>query len=153
MLKSNIVAAAIVGLILGVLAEIFFAFVYRVPVLGCLFTPVAFLFGFGLPVLIGALAASFGSARGWLSTPSEVLDGALAAALAELVSRLFGFCASLLATRAFFFGPRFLLPSVEPASRALFTGVWELGWLVLSLLVAALLGALGAFLYNVRSRR
>ena len=153
MLKSNIVIAAIAGLVLGVIAELFFAFVYRIPVLGCLFTPVALLFGFGLPILIGAMAAAFSSSRGLLTTPSETFDGALAAALAELVSRLFGFCASLLAARSFFFGPRFLLPSVEPASRALFSGVWELGWLVLSLIVAALLGALGAFLYNVRSRR
>jgi hypothetical protein len=101
-----------------------------------------------LPILIGALATAWGS-RG----VSAVLDGAIAALLAELVSRLFGFCASLFVARPFFFGPRFLLPSVEPAARAVFTGIWAIVWLAISLVIAALLGALGAFLYSVRNRR
>jgi hypothetical protein len=152
-LRSNVIVAAIAGLILGVVAELFFAFVNRIPLLGCLFTPVALLFGLGLPVLIGALAAAWGTSRGWMTAPAGAWDGALAAALAELVSRLIGFCASLFAARSFFFGPRFLLPSVGPAARTVFSGVWELGWLVISLLVAALLGAFGAFLYNLYGRR
>lgn len=82
-----------------------------------------------------------------------LLDGALAALLAELVSRLIGFCASIFTARSFFFGPRFLLPSVAPATRGLFTGVWAIGWFVVSLIVAALLGALGAFLYRAFHRR
>lgn len=147
-MKSNVIMAAIVGLILGVIAELFFAFVDRLPVLGCLAAPVALLFGLGLPILIGALAAAWGS-RG----VSAVLDGALAALLAELVSRLFGFCVSLFAASPFSFAPRFLLPSVEPAARALFTGLWAIVWLVVSLIVAALLGALGALLYCVSKRR
>lgn len=140
--------AAIAGLVLGIIAELFFAFVDQIPVLSCLAAPIALLFGIGLPVLIGALAAAWGN-RG----VTVLLDGALAALLAELVSRLIGFCASLFAARSFFFGPRFLLPSVEPAARALFTGVWAIGWLVVSLIVAALLGALGAFLYRAFQRR
>ena len=148
-MKSNVVTAAIAGLILGVIAELFFAFVDRIPVIGCLITPVALLFGLGLPVLIGALAVAFDSSPG-LTSP---VDGAFAAGLAELVSRVFGFCASLVATQNFFFGPRFLLPSVEPATRALFSGIWGLGWLVVSIMVAALLGALGGFLYATRKRR
>ena len=140
--------AAIAGLVLGIIAELFFAFVDQIPVLGCLAAPVALLFGIGLPVLIGALAAAWGN-RGM----TVLLDGALAALIAELVSRLIGFCASIFAARSFFFGPRFLLPSVEPAARALFTGVWAIGWLVVSLIVAALLGALGAFLYRAFQRR
>ncbi len=140
--------AAIAGLVLGIIAELFFAFVDQIPVLGCLAAPVALLFGIGLPVLIGALAAAWGS-RG----VTVLLDGALAALIAELVSRLIGFCASIFDARSFFFGPRFLLPSVEPAARALFTGVWAIGWLVVSLIVAALLGALGAFLYRAFQRR
>lgn len=142
-MKSNVIGAAIAGLILGVIAEIFFAFVDQIPVLGCLAAPLALLFGLGLPLLVGALAAAWGG-RG----VSVVLDGALAALLAEAASRLIGFVASIFAARSFFFGPRFLLPSVEPAARALFTGVWAIGWLVVSLIVAALFGALGAFLYR-----
>ena len=148
-MKSNVVTAAIVGLILGVAAELFFAFVDRIPFLGCLFAPIALLFGLGLPILIGALAVALAPARG-LTSP---LDGALAAVLAELISRLVGFCASLAAAQSFFFGPRFLLPSVQPATRALFAGVWSLGWLVVSLIVAALLGALGGFLYAAWGKR
>jgi hypothetical protein len=117
--------AAIAGLVLGIIAELFFAFVDQIPVLSYLATPIALLFGIGLPVLIGALAAAWGN-RGM----TVLLDGALAALIAELVSRLIGFCASIFAARSFFFGPRFLLPSVEPAARALFTGVWAIGWLV-----------------------
>ncbi|MDE3088187.1 MAG: hypothetical protein KGJ80_02220 [Chloroflexota bacterium] len=147
-MKSNVVLAAIAGLILGVVAELVFAFADRIPVLGCLAAPIALLFGVGLPLLIGALAAAWGD-RG----VSTLLDGALAALLAELVSRMIGFCASLFATQSFFFGPRFLLPSVEPAARAVFTGIWAIGWFVVSLAVAALLGALGAFLYRVLQRR
>ncbi len=155
-MKSNVVMAAIAGLILGVLAELFFAFVDSIPVLGCLFAPIALLFGLGLPVLIGALAAAWGD-RG----VGALFDGAVAALLAELVSRLIGFCASILTARSFFFGPRFaspwlstsLLPTVEPAARALFSGVWAIGWFVVSLAVAALLGALGGFLYSVFNRR
>ncbi len=147
-MKSNVIGAAITGLVLGVIAELFFAFAGQIPVLGCLAAPVALLFGVGLPLLVGALAAAW-SHRG----VSALLDGALAALLAESVSRLIGFCASLFAAQPFFFGPRSLLPSVEPAGRALFTGVWAIGWLVVSLIVAALLGALGALLYRVRQRR
>jgi hypothetical protein len=146
-MKSNVIAAALVGLGIGVVVELFFAFVDRIPLVGCLAAPAAFLFGLGLPILIGALAAAWG-ARG----ANSVLDGALAAALAEFVSRLIGLCASIAAARAFFFGPRFLLPSVEPATRALFTGVWAIGWFVVSLAIAALLGALGAFLCQIRQR-
>ncbi len=147
-MKSNVILAAIAGLILGVVAELFFAFVDRIPVLGCLFAPIALLFGLGLPLVIGALAAAWGN-RG----VGALLDGAVAASLAEFVSRLIGFCASILTARSFFFGPRFLLPAVEPAARALFSGVWAIGWFVVSLMVAALLGALGALLYRVRQRR
>ena len=145
-MKSNVVLAALAGLVLGVIAELFFDFVDNLPVIACLFTPVAWLFGLGLPLLIGALAVMFTPSRE-LTAP---IDGALAAALAELVSRLFGFCASIFFARSFFFGPRFLLPSVEPAARALFNGVWSLGWLVVSLAVAAILGA---SLYALRNRR
>lgn len=147
-MKSNVILAAIAGLILGVLAELVFAFADRIPVLGCLVAPIALIFGLGLPILVGALAAAWGS-RG----VTALLDGAVAALIAEFVSRLFGFCASLFVARAFFFGPRFLLPSVEPAASALFTGVWAIGWFVVSLIVAALLGALGGFLYGVFNRR
>ena len=147
-MKSNVIAAAIVGLILGVLAELFFAFIDQLPVLGCLAAPIALLVDVGLPILIGALAAAWGP-RG----VAALVDGALAALTAEIVSRVFGFCASLLAARSFFFGPRLLLPSVEPAARALFTGLWGIGWLVVALVAAVLLGALGALLYNVSKRR
>ncbi len=146
-MKPNIILAAIAGLILGVLAEFVFAFANRIPVLGCLVTPVALIFGLGLPILIGGLAA-LGN-RG----VSAVLDGAYAALLAELVSRLLGFFLSLFASQSFFFGPRFLLPSVEPAARSVFSGIWAIGWLVVSLIIAALLGALGAFLYRAYNRR
>jgi hypothetical protein len=147
-MKSNVVLAAIAGLILGIIAELFFDFVDTIPVIACLFTPVALVFGFGLPLLIGAFAVMFAPSHE-LTAP---IDGALAAALAELISRLVGFCASLFFARSFFFGPRFLLPSVEPATRALFSGIWSLGWLVVSLMVAAILGAIGASLYLMRTR-
>lgn len=150
--RFNVVAAAAAGLVLGVLAELFFAFVDRIPVLGCLSTPVALVFGLALPVLIGALAAAWGTRIGLLAAPSGMVDGAAAATLAELISRLIGFCASLVAARSFFFGPRFLLPSVGPAARTLFAGVWSIGWLIVSLAVAALLGALGGFLYRTSRR-
>jgi hypothetical protein len=146
-MKSNVIIAAVAGLILGVLAEFVFAFANRIPLLGCLVTPVALIFGLGLPILIGGLAA-LGN-RG----VSAILDGAYAALLAELVSRMLGFCVSISAAQSFFFGPRFLLPSVEPAARTVFTGIWAIGWLVVSLTVAALLGALGAFLYRAFNRR
>jgi hypothetical protein len=61
-LKSNVIMAAIVGLILGVIAELFFAFVDQLPILGCLVAPVALLFGLGLPMLIGALATAWEAA-------------------------------------------------------------------------------------------
>ena len=109
--------------------------------------------GLGLPILIGALAAAWGASRGLMTAPAGAIDGALAAFIAELASRLIGLCASLAAARSIFLGPRFLLPSVGPASRALFGGIWELGWLVVSLVVAALLGALGGILYRVLARR
>ena len=147
-MKSNVIAAAIVGLILGVIAELFFAFVDQLPVLGCLAAPIALLVDLGLPVLIGALAAMWGA-----RSVTALVDGALAALTAEILSRLFGFCASVVAARSFFFGPRVLLPSVEPAARALFTGLWAIVWLVVSVAVAALLGALGALLYNLSRRR
>ncbi len=146
-MKSNVIAAAIVGLILGVIAELFFAFVDRLPVLGCLAAPMALLVDLGLPTLIGALAAMWGS-RG----VTALADGAFAALTAEIASRVVGFCASLVAARSFFFGPRVLLPSVEPAARALYTGFWAIIWLVVSIVAAALLGALGAFLYNLSRR-
>ena len=147
-MKSNVIAAAIVGLVLGVLAELFFAFLDQLPVLGCLAAPIALLADVGLPILIGALAAAWGS-RG----VTALLDGGLAALTAEVGSRVFGFCASVLAARSFFFGPRVLLPSVEPAARALFSGLWAIVWLVVALVAALLLGALGALLYNVSRRR
>jgi len=146
--KSNVIAAAIVGLILGVIAELFFAFVDQLPVLGCLAAPIALLVDVGLPILIGALAAAWGP-RG----VTALVDGALAALTAELAGRVFGFCASLLAARSFFFGPRLLLPSVEPAARALFTGLWDIVWFLVSLFITLLLGALGALLYNVSKKR
>lgn len=147
MMKSSVVMAAITGLVLGVIAELFFAFADSLPALGCLLAPVAWLFGLGLPILIGALAAAWGS-RG----VTGILDGGLAALIAEFVSRLLGFCASLFIARPFFFGPRFLLPAVEPAVRTLYAGVWAIGWFVVSLAIAALLGAFGGFLYNARKR-
>ncbi len=139
--------AAIAGVALGIIAELFFAFIDRIPVLGCLSAPVALLFGLGLPILVGALAAALGS-QGVMA----IVDGAVAALLAQFVSGLFGFCASLFAAPSYFFGPRFLLPTVAPAARTLFTGVWELGWLVVALAIAAILGALGGFLYSFRQR-
>ncbi len=145
-MKTNIVLAASVGLVVGIAADVFFAFATRVPLLGCLFAPVAFVVGLALPVLIGALAALWGRARGLMTTPSAIVDGALAAGLAELLSRVIGFCASL----SGFMGPRFILPSVEQSARGVFSGVWALGWLVISVVLAALLGALGGFLYQAR---
>lgn len=142
-MKPHVITAALAGLALGIVAELFFAFVDNIPFVGCIVTPIAWLFGLGLPLLIGALAVGFAPTRG-LTSP---IDGALAAALAELISRLFGFCASLAFARSFFFGPRFLFPSVEPTARALFSGIWSLGWLVVSLFIAAILGTLGALLY------
>ena len=147
-MKSNVILAAAAGLVLGVVAEFVFALVEGIPVLGCLFAPVALLFGLGLPILIGALAAAWGD-RG----VTAMLDGALAALLAELASRVIGLCASILAARAFFFSPLFRLPSVQPAAQALFAGVWAIGWFVVSLIIATLLGALGGFLYSVFYRR
>lgn len=153
MLKSNVIAAAIVGLVLGVIAEFFLAWAGQVPVLGCLLSPVALLVDLALPILIGALAAAWGASRGLLTTPSGVVDGALAAVLAELTSRLVSFCASLVTARSFFPGPRVLVPTVGPAAYAFFAGVWGLGWLVISLIVAALLGALGAVLYRAMLKK
>lgn len=152
-MKVNVIAAALVGLILGVVVEFFFTAASRGTVLECLFAPVAFIFGLGLPILIGVLAAAWGRSRGLMTTPTGIADGAIAAALAELVSRLVGLCASLIAARSFFLGPRFLLPSVGPATHALFSGVWELGWFLVSLAVAAILGALGALIYSAMVRR
>lgn len=148
-MKSNVVLAALAGLALGIIAELFFALVDQVPLIGCLATPVAWLGGLGLPIVIGALAVVFAPNRA-LSLP---IDSALAAMLAELLSRLFGFCASVTLARSFFFGPRFLLPSIEPAARALFAGIWSLGWLVVSLVVAAILGAIGAVAYASLNRQ
>ncbi len=145
-MKTNVILAALVGLVVGIVADVFFTFIGHFPVLGCLFTPVAFLVGLALPVLIGAFAALWGKTRGLLTTPSAILDGALAAALAELFSRVVGFCANL----SGFLGPRVLLPSVGQSARGVFGGVWELGWLVISIAVAAALGAFGAFLYQAR---
>jgi hypothetical protein len=146
-IKSNVIIAAIAGVILGIIAELFFVFVGRMPVLGCLAAPVALLFGLGLPVLVGALAAALGS-----QGVTAIVDGAVAALLAQFVSGVFGFCASLFVAQSYFFGPSFLLPTVAPAARTLFTGVWELGWLVIALAIAAILGALGGFLYDFRRR-
>ena len=147
-MKSNVIAAAIVGLVLGVIAELFFAFIGQLPVLGCLVTPLALLVGLGLPIFIGWLAAAWGP-RG----VTALLDGALAALTTEIASRVFGFCASLVAGRAFLFGARLPLPSVEPAARALFAGLWDIVWFVVALVAAVLLGALGALVYNLSKRR
>jgi len=148
-MKSNVVSAALAGLALGVVAEIFFGVVDNIPILGCLVAPIAFLFGLGLPLLVGALAVIFAPTR----ELSFAIDGALAAALAELISRMVGFCASVYFARSFFFGPRFILPSVEPAARAMFNGIWSLGWFAVSLALAAILGAVGASLYAFNRRR
>ncbi len=152
LLKTNVIVAALVGFVIGVIVEFFFAAIDRSPALSCLFSPVSILFDLALPLLIGALAAAWASSKGWLSGPSGMLDGAAAAFLAELGSRIIGFCASLVIARSFFFGPRLLTPSVGPATNALFTVVWSLGWLVVSLAVAALLGAGGSLLYQARRR-
>ncbi len=149
MLKPNILAAGLVGLTLGLLADVLFVLANRVPFLNCVVAPIALVVGLGLPVLIGALAAAWSRGQGWMRTPAGVLDGAVAAGLAELVSRLIGFCAGL----SGFLGPRALLPSVEQPVRAAFAGVLGIGWLIVSLVVAALLGALGGFLYNAAVRR
>lgn len=148
-MKSHVITAAMVGLVLGVIVEFALNAAEQIPLVGCLFAPIAILFGLGLPVLIGALAVAVAPARG-LSAP---IDGALAAGLAECISRLVGFCASLIFARSFFWGPRVLLPSVEPAARAMFAGVWSLGWFVVALLIAALLGAIGAVVYTARVKR
>lgn len=152
-MKPNVLAASAIGLVLGIAAEFLFAYADRVPVLGCLLTPVALLLGLGLPVIIGGLAAAWGARQGLMTMPTGIADGALAAALAELVSRLIGFCAQMAAARALYFGPRFLLPSVGPSTGFLFSGVWALGWFVVSIAIAALLGAIGGLLYNARTRR
>ncbi len=149
MLKPNILAAGLIGLTLGLLADILFVLANRVPVLSCIVGPIALVVGLGLPVLIGALAAAWSRGQGWMRTPAGVLDGAVAAGLAELVSRLIGFCAEL----SGFLGPSALLPSVEQPVRAIFASMWGIGWLIVSLAVAALLGALGGFLYNAAARR
>jgi hypothetical protein len=150
-MKSNVIVAAIVGLIIGIVAEFILAAIDRIPIIGCLFTPVALLAGLALPILIGWLAAMLGDSRGWLTTPSHLLDGALAAALAEFIVRILGFCASIVGAGSFYGGPRVL--SVEPGVRAMFTGVWSLGWLVVALAIAAILGAIGAFVYDTAQRR
>lgn len=152
-MKSNVIVAAVIGLVLGVAAELLFAFGGNIPLLSCVIAPVAWLFGLALPVLIGVLAAAWGSRRGLMTTPGGIADGAVAAALAELVSRVIGICASIISAGDSFLGPRFLLPSVGPSARALFSGVWSLGWLVVSIAVAAILGAIGALLYNATTRR
>ena len=144
-MKPNVVLAAMAGVLLGVIAEFVFAFIDRIPVLGCFAAPVALLVGLGLPVIVGALAAAWGK-RG----VTAIADGALAALVAQFVTGGCGFCASLVVARAYFFGPSFLLPTVAPAARTLFTGVWALGWFVISLGIAALLGAFGVFLHGVR---
>src|SRR3970040_75253 len=118
-MKSNVIFAAITGLLIGIIAELFFAFVDRVPFVGCLLTPVAFIVGLGLPMVIGALAVAFAPSRE-LTAP---VDGALAALIVDLLSRLIGFCASLAAAQSFFFGPRFLLPNVGSAAQAMFAGI------------------------------
>lgn len=143
------VAAGLIGLMFGLLADILFILANRVPVLNCIVGPMALIVGLGVPILIGALAAAWSRERGWTRTPAGVLDGAVAAGLTELVSRLIGFCAGL----SGFLGPRALLPSVEPSVRAAFAGIWGIGWLIVSVLIAMLLGALGAFLYNTAVRR
>jgi hypothetical protein len=148
-LKPNILAAGLVGLMLGLIADVLFVLANRVPVLNCIVAPFALIVGLGLPVLIGALAAAWSGGQGWMRTPAGVLDGAVAAGLAELVIRLVSFCAGL----SGFLGPRLLLPSVEQPVRAIFASMWGIGWLIVSLLVAALLGALGGFLYNAAARR
>jgi hypothetical protein len=146
--RRNVVLAAAAGLILGGIAAIVFAFVDQVPVLGCVAAPLEILFGLGLPILIGVLATAWG--RGG---PGALLDGALAAFVAELGSLVLGFCASLFIARPYSFGPRFLLPTAGPAVSTLYYGVWAIGWFVISICAAALLGALGAFLYRARRWR
>jgi hypothetical protein len=148
-LKPNILAAGLIGLTLGLLANILFVLANRVPVLNCIVGPIAFVVGLGLPILIGALAAAWSGGQGWMKTPAGVVDGAVAAGLAELVSRLIGFCVEL----SGFLGPRAVLPNLEQPVRAAFAGVLGIGWLIVSLVVAALLGALGGFLYNAAVRR
>lgn len=148
-LKPNIVGAGLIGLTVGLIADVLFILADRVPVLGCVVAPIAFVVGLGLPVLVGALAAAWSRGQGWMRAPSGVFDGAVAAGLAELVIRLISFCAGL----SGFLGPRLLLPSVEQPVRALFAGMWGVGWLIISLMVAVLLGALGGFLYNAAARR
>ena len=101
----------------------------------------------------GDTDAASGSAIGSDSTPATLaalVPALLAAMLAEFISRLVGFCASIVFARSFFFGPRVLFPSVEPAARAMFSGIWSLGWLVVSLVIAGILGAIGAILYARR---
>ncbi len=147
--KPNILFAALIGLIVGLIANVLFILADRVPLLGCVVSPLALVVGLGLPVLVGALAAAWAGGRGWMTAPAGVVDGALAAGLAELASRIISSCASL----AGVLGPRSLFPSVQAPVRAVFAGVWDIGWLVVSLVVATLLGALGGFLYNAFARR
>ncbi len=147
--KPNILFAALIGLIVGLVVNVLLIMADRVPVLGCIVAPLALVVGLGLPLLVGALAAAWAGGRGWMTAPAGVLDGALAAGLAELASRITSLCASL----AGVLGPRSLLPSVQAPVRTVFAGVWDIGWLVISLVAAALLGALGGFLYNAFARR
>ncbi len=151
MLKTNIIGAAAIGLIVGILADVLFVLADRVPVLACITAPLSLVVGLGVPVLVGALAAAWSGSRGWMTTPAGILDGAIAAGLAELAIRIIGFCASL--SGRLLGSPRSLLPSVELPVRAAFAGIWDIGWLVISLVVATLLGALGAFLYRTVARR
>jgi|OpeIllAssembly_1097287.scaffolds.fasta_scaffold64600_2 hypothetical protein len=146
-MKPNVLIAAGAGLAIGVVAELFFAFIDQIPFVGCLFTPVAIVAGFGLPVLIGALAVGFASSRD-ISAP---LDGALAAVTAEFAARLFGFCASIAGSRSFFFGPH-IFAGVGIPVQAAFSGVWSLGWFAISLIIAGILGAIGAVAYAAWDR-
>jgi len=146
-MKPNVLIAAGVGLVIGVIAELFFAFVDSLPVIGILFIPVALIAGLALPVLIGALATGFASSRD-ISAP---IDGALAAVTTEFAARLFGFCASLAGSRAFFFGPH-IFAGIGVPVQAAFAGVWSLGWFAVSLIIAGVLGAIGAVAYAAWDR-
>lgn len=147
--KPNIIAAVVIGVLLGLIVNLIVVLANRVPVLGCIVAPVGFVAALVLPVLVGALAAAWTGGRGWQTAPAGVLDGALAGGLVELAIRVITFCATV----AGLFGPRSVLLGLQAPVQALFAGVWGIGWLVVSLVAAVLLGGLGGFLYNTFVRR
>ncbi len=149
LIKPNIIAAAVIGVLLGLIANLLFVLANRVPVLGCIVAPLALIVGLGLAVLVGALAAAWTGGRGWHTLPAGVLDAALAAGLAELATRIITFCATL----AGLFGSRSVSLGLQAPVQAVVAAIWGIGWLVVSLVAAVLLGALGGFLYNTYVRR